>query len=103
MRLDRLMRLAVLAGLGALSWGREKGEELVRELAAKGEMTADEARSFLRELARRGAEERRALRNLVAEEVERLRRHLGLITREEWEALEERVRRLEERLSPPEA
>ncbi len=103
MRLERLMRLAMLVGIGALSWGREKGEELVKELAAKGEMTAEEARSFLRELARKGEQERRALRDLVGEEVNRLRRHLGLVTREEMEALEARLRRLEERLAPPEA
>lgn len=92
------VRKSLMLGLGTLSVTREKAENLVSDLVKRGEVTSEEAKKLVGELVKRGEEEREELVTTIQRELERFRLDLGLVTRKDYEQLEERLRRLEERL-----
>ncbi len=94
---DAIRRLA-LAGIGVFSLTREKAEQVVKELVEKGQVSAEEARGVFRDLVEKGEQERAALAQTIRNEINRLREEVGFVTRQDWRALEERIRRLEAQL-----
>jgi polyhydroxyalkanoate synthesis regulator phasin len=93
-----LLRKMTLVGIGALSLTKEKAEQLAKELAEKGQASAEEARHFIQELMERGQKEREELRSRMASEIGRYRDEWDLARRSEVLDLQARVRRLEERV-----
>lgn len=96
-----LLKKSLLLGVGALTVTREKAEKMIRELEQKGEVTSGEAREYINELVERGEQERNVLRETVSRELDRLIKVMGLATKSDLKALEERLDSLEARLSPP--
>lgn len=90
-----LLKKSLLIGMGALTLTREKAERVVRELEQKGEITSREASEFINELMEKGEQERNALRKTIGQELERLIKTMGLATKTDIKALEERLDRLE--------
>lgn len=92
-------------GLGAISLTKEKAEKFAQDLVEKGEATSEEARKLAGELLERGEEEKVLLKEMILRQMEDLRKSMGIVTKDDLYALEERIKRLEERtgmLSPPE-
>ena len=93
-----LLEKAVLTALGAAALTQKKAEEMVQEMKTRYKMSEDEGRVFLerlQELARTGRER---TTELAEAEVKKALDRMGLVSREEFERLERRVRVLEVRL-----
>ena len=61
-----------LATVGVLSLSREKVQEVVDKMVARGDLNLDEGKQLVDKLVKRGQEERDTMRNLVRQEVHRL-------------------------------
>jgi polyhydroxyalkanoate synthesis regulator phasin len=90
-----LLEKAALSALGAAALTQKKGEELVQELKARYKMSEDEGKAFLeriQDIARAGSER---TAEIAEGEVKRALDRMGMVSREEFERLERRVRVLE--------
>ncbi|HHU51602.1 MAG TPA: polyhydroxyalkanoate synthesis regulator [Firmicutes bacterium] len=102
-KIKSLVEKSILMGLGAISLTKERAEKFAQELVEKGEATSEEARRLAGELVERGEEEKVILKEMVSRQMEDLRKSMGIVTKDDLYALEERIKRLEERtgmLSP---
>ncbi|MEM7260463.1 MAG: hypothetical protein AAF488_00635 [Planctomycetota bacterium] len=89
------LRNALLAGLGAMSYGQDKLNNLVSSLIDKGDLTREQGEQVLDEWVRKGEEEKQNVSDKVSKEIQRLLEKLQMISREEFDALEARVTALE--------
>lgn len=96
--MESLLKKAVYFGIGAMSITREKAEKFINELVERGEMTKEEAKQFVDEALKKGEEEKEALRKMIREEIFNLKNDVSVATKAELEALEARVRALEDKL-----
>lgn len=94
-----MIRKAFLLGLGAMSITREKAEHYYNEVIEKGHMNKEEARQFIEDAIKKGEEERKEIRGFIREELNELKKDFSGVTRSEFEALEARVKELEQKLS----
>lgn len=92
---------AMNLGFGAFAVTREKAEKLMEEMVEKGEVSREEAKQTIDELIRRGSEQSNNIRNMIKEEINRFKN--DNISRAEFEALEARVKELENQLSKEES
>ena len=88
----------VLAGVGAVALTAERADALAEELAARGGMGREEARSLIEELVGRWRSESIRFGERTGVSLATLFRELGLVTRAEVEELELRLAQLEHRL-----
>lgn len=96
-----MMRKLVYFGLGALSLTREKAEKIMNEMIERGEINKEEAKQFIDDAIKKGAEEKEELRKMIRQEYEELKNQLSFVTKKELEALEARIKALEDRLQTP--
>jgi polyhydroxyalkanoate synthesis regulator phasin len=94
----RLIEKSILLGLGVLTLTKEKVVQAVNSLVEEGEVTAEEAPSIVDRLVARGEEERKELRKLMREELDKLRVHTPMVTREDWEELGKKIDELAARI-----
>jgi polyhydroxyalkanoate synthesis regulator phasin len=100
-RADSTRELAeklVLAGVGAVALTAERADALAEEVAARGGLGVDEARSLVEELMGRWRSETVRLSERTGNGLAGLFREVGLVTRGELEELELRVAQIEHRL-----
>jgi polyhydroxyalkanoate synthesis regulator phasin len=100
-RADTARELAeklVLAGVGAVALTAERADALAEEVAARGGLGREEARSLVEELTGRWRSETVRLSEKTGTGLAGLFREIGLVTRGELEELELRVAQLEHRL-----
>jgi polyhydroxyalkanoate synthesis regulator phasin len=88
----------VLAGVGAVALTAERADALAEEVAARGGLGREEARSLVEELMGRWRNETVRLSERTGSGLVGLFREIGLVTRGEIEELELRVAQLEHRL-----
>ena len=88
----------VLAGVGAVALTAERADALADELAARGGLGREEARSVVEELVGRWRNEGVRLGERTGAGMTGLFREFGLVTRDELEELELRIAQLEHRL-----
>lgn len=85
------LKKAFLIGLGATVMTAEKVKELMDEMVERGELSHQEAKSFGEDLKARAVKEKEQFEGRVKETVETYIKKtvdsLGLVTREEFEAL----------------
>ncbi|MEN6462508.1 MAG: hypothetical protein ABFC94_14225 [Syntrophomonas sp.] len=93
-----LMKKAFYLGLGAISLTKERAEKTINEMAEKGEMNKDEAKQFVDEIIQKGEEQKKEIRHIISEEIDEWRKDFGVVSRGEFEALEARIKKLEEKL-----
>lgn len=94
-----VMAKALYLGLGLFSVTRERVEKVVNELMEKGEISREEAGQVIEDLIKKGEEEKKALRNLIQEEMGGLKKDLSMATRAELEELKARIEELEKKLN----
>jgi polyhydroxyalkanoate synthesis regulator phasin len=90
-----LLEKAALTAIGAASLTQKKGEEMVQELKARYKMSEEEGRAFLeriQDIARAGRER---TSEIAEAEVKRALDRMGMVSREDFERLERRVKTLE--------
>jgi len=93
-----LAEKVVLAGVGAVALTAERIDPLAEELAARGGIGREEARSVLEEAVGRWRNESARLGERTGAGLAGVFRELGLVTRDELEELELRIAQLEHRL-----
>jgi polyhydroxyalkanoate synthesis regulator phasin len=93
-----LAEKVVLAGVGAVALTAERIDTLAEELAARGGIGREEARSVLEEAVGRWRNESARLGERTGAGLAGVFRELGLVTRDELEELELRIAQLEHRL-----
>jgi len=96
-----LMKRWMIAGLGLAVLTKEKVEEMVQELVRVGEVDGEESKQVARSLLKAAEEQRDELKRLVEQQVKRILAGAGMVTRDEYTALEERVKALEARFAEP--
>jgi polyhydroxyalkanoate synthesis regulator phasin len=94
-----MMRKMIYFGLGTLSLTREKAEKMMNEMVDKGEVNKEEARQFIDEAIKKGAEEKEELRQMIRQEYQEIKNQFSLVTKKELEALEARIKALEDKVS----
>ncbi len=90
-----LFEKVVLTALGAAAITQKKGEELVQEMKSRYKVSEEEGRAFLdriQEMVKAG-QQRSA--EMAETEVKKALDRMGMVSREEYERLERRVRALE--------
>ncbi len=92
-----LAKKGLSLGLGLLVMTKEQVEKAVDELVNKGKISADESKKMVNRLIETGEREREHLDEVLRERVKKVLSELDIPSKKELEALEERVRRLEER------
>jgi polyhydroxyalkanoate synthesis regulator phasin len=98
MKMRELVINSVLAGIGLASLTREKAERVAAELVKRGDIRHEEAKEFVDHLAARGDEERRALRKIIGEEIERVMNELHLATGKDIDTLGKKIEALSQSL-----
>jgi polyhydroxyalkanoate synthesis regulator phasin len=96
--LRELAEEAMLAGVGAVALTKERVDELVDELSAKGKITRDDARDLVDEVMGRWRGDAVRVGERASASLAGVFRELGLVTRREYEELELRLAQLEHRL-----
>jgi polyhydroxyalkanoate synthesis regulator phasin len=88
----------LLAGVGALALTKDRADELVDELTARGRLTQDDARELVDEVMGRWRGDALRMGERASSSMSGVFRALGLVTRREHEELELRLAQLEHRL-----
>ena len=91
-------RKAILLGLGALELTREKVESFVDELVKRGEASAKEKAGLVDELLKAAEEEEKKVMEKISSALREVISELGLATKEDLQAIERRLERIERRL-----
>jgi polyhydroxyalkanoate synthesis regulator phasin len=97
-RLRELAEEVLLAGVGVVALTKERADELVEELSAKGKLTQEDARNLVDEVTGRWRGDALRLGERAGSTMTTFLRELGLVTRREHEELELRLAQLEHRL-----
>lgn len=92
-----LVKKAMFAGVGAAVVTKEKVEKSLQEMVDKGKMSADEAREMTRKIIEAGEKETEEARNEATRLFTDLLNRAQVVTADQIEALEKRVRDLEGR------
>ena len=89
------LRRALLFGIGITSMTKEKVEEFANKTAKENNLSEEEGRKLVKELLNRSDEAKKNLEKQVATFAKDKLDELEVPTREEFQQLEERVRKLE--------
>ena len=92
------LKKTLLAGLGVVSFTKEKLEGALHEMVERGELTRDQGKNVLKVLLNRGDVEGKNIIDRISKETERWLARGPLATHGELRALERRVVELESRL-----
>jgi len=90
-----LLEKAVLTALGAAALTQKKGEEMVQEMKARYRMSEEEGRAFLERIQEIAKAGRDRTTEMAETEVKKALDRMGLVSREDFDRLERRVRVLE--------
>jgi polyhydroxyalkanoate synthesis regulator phasin len=93
-----ILKKTYLAGLGLALLTKEKTEELVDELIAKGEVAEKDRRKVTEDLLNRAKEEQQKFSQAVKENVRKVLGEMKFPSRSNWEDLNKRVEELEKRV-----
>ncbi len=80
-----------LATVGVLSLSREKVQEMVDQLVARGELNRDEGKKLVDRMVKRGQEERETMRDLVRQEVQKVVGELDMVSHKDVQVLNDKL------------
>jgi polyhydroxyalkanoate synthesis regulator phasin len=93
-----LLKKGFWMGLGAAAIAKESVESVTRSLVSKGKLTAGEADKMTKELLEEAREDLESIQNKGKKEIEKVLSEFQCVSKQEFEALKERVEALEARL-----
>lgn len=96
--LRELLAEVLFAGVGAAALTKDRVDDLVDELTARGQMTRDDARDLVNDVTGRWRGDALRMSERASSSLGGMMRELGLVTRREWEELELRLSQLEHRV-----
>ncbi len=80
-----------LATVGVLSLSREKVQEVVDQMVSRGDLNLDESKQLVDKLVKRGQEERETMRGLVRQEVQKVVGELDMVSRKDFQVLNDKL------------
>ncbi len=80
-----------LATVGVLSVSREKIQEIVDQLVARGELDRNQGKQLVDKMVQRGQEERETMRSLVRQEIQKVVGELDLASRKDFQVLNDKL------------
>ena len=93
-----VLEKGMMVGMGALSLGQKKAEELLQELRQRFDLSEEEGKKLVERVQKYAEENQKKLADLAQEEVRKACERLGVVTAEEHEKLRKRVAALEKQL-----
>ena len=94
-----LLEKAVMTTIGVAAITQKKAEELAAEMKERFKMSEDEGKNLVDRIQAIAKENREKVMEMAEAEVQKVVERLGLVSREEFDRLGERVRELESRNS----
>lgn len=98
MKIEEMARKAVYFGLGLAFYSKEKIEKIIKEMVETGELKQKEAKEFREELIKRAEKEKEELVFTIKNEVKKVVKALGLVTKDDLKQLEKKISKLESEL-----
>ena len=96
------VRKLMLAGLGLAAVTKGKTESVIQEWVREGELSKEEGKQLLDAWAKRVDQEKEEIQLRVKNEVNRLVASTGMVTKQDLQALEQRIAALETALQAQE-
>lgn len=90
-----MLKEILYAGLGLVTITREKAEELVSELVKRGELSSEEGKDALNNIANRMQDEKDKLKQRIQDQVENIISSMNLVRRSELDVVIKRLEELE--------
>jgi len=90
-----LIEKTLLAGIGALALSQKKAEELVEGLQRQFDFSEEKGQELLSKLQEAVGSQQQRLEEVARQEIQASATRLGLVEREEFDKLAERVLQLE--------
>ena len=100
--LDILHKI-LYTGIGIAALSEEKAQEIVAELEKRGEVTSAEGKKLARDLIDKTRKQAQDIRQMVADEVKKVKDKMPCASRAEVDELKQRIADLEARCCPPSA
>ena len=93
-----LLHKIVYTSIGLAALTEEKAREMVDEMEKRCDVSKDEGKQLAQDLVDKAKEHTEHLRDTVSDEVHRLADKFMWVSREDFDALQRRVKQLEQRL-----
>ena len=94
-----LLEKAVMTTIGVAAITQKKAEELVAEMKDKFKLSEEEGKNLVDRIQSIATESREKIKEMAEVEVQKVVDRLGLVTREEFDRLKNRVQELEKQLN----
>jgi len=94
-----MLEKAVMTTIGVAAITQKKAEELAAEMKERFKLSEDEGKNLVERIQAIATESREKVREAAEAEVQKVVDRLGMVSREEFDRLGERVRELESRSS----
>lgn len=91
-----IVEKTLLTAIGAMSMTQQKAEEMASELKERFNLTEEEGRRLKEKVKTAACERREQLQKEATHEVQQAAERMGLVTKTELKALEERIAALEQ-------
>ena len=91
------IRKAFLLGLGALSYSEKKYQQIIDEMMEVGEEKEKEQEEFVTEVKEKFQENKENFEKALKDEVKKAISSMGLVQKEEFDALKEEVEKLKKK------
>lgn len=92
-----MLEKAVMTTIGVAAITQKKAEELAAEMKERFKLSEDEGKNLVERIQAIATESREKVREAAEVEVQKVVDRLGMVSREEFDRLGERVRELEAR------
>ncbi|MFC4183809.1 phasin family protein [Saccharococcus thermophilus] len=92
-----ILKKGLAFGLGLALASKEQVEKLIDELVKKGELSLEESKDIMNQWKQQTEERKAELQRIVREQVKQVIDKFDLVTKDELQQLEQRIRRLEEK------
>ena len=93
-----IIRRSFLIGVGAMAITRDRLEQFITESVSRGELSREQGKTLLDEMAQRADQERDRVERFVRQQVSHVLDTAGLASREDISRLDGRIDNLESRL-----
>jgi polyhydroxyalkanoate synthesis regulator phasin len=97
-----ILKKGLAFGLGLALASKEQVEKLIDELVKKGELSLEESKDVIDQWKQQTEERKAELQRIVREQIKQVIDKFDLVTKDELQQLEQRIRRLEEKLEEKE-
>ena len=95
MDVTEFVKKSLAFGMGAASFSVERIKQFADDMVARGEMSSDDAHSFVDEVSKRAEADKQSIQEWISDQVAKMVRQTGLAEAQHVERLEARVTALE--------